>query len=119
MEPTSQARYANMAVTSHLIASKTLSPSTSGTFVPHNGLPLGPELASLGALFGPKPPELGGDWLLEPTSQARYANIAVTSHLIASQSLFSLSGLMVLFSCLSAKGLGGDREALTMSYKMI
>ena len=71
-------------------------------------------MASLGALFGPKPPELGRDWLLEPTSQARYANIAVTSYLIASQSLFSLSGLMVLFSCLSAKGLGGDREALTI-----
>ena len=71
-------------------------------------------MASLGALFGPKPPELGRDWLWEPTSQARYANIAGTSYLIASQSLFSLSGLMVLFSCLSAKGLGGDREALTI-----
>ena len=75
---------------------------------------LGLKLASLGALFGPKPAELGRDWLLEPTSQARYANIAGTSYLIASQSLFSLSGLMVLFSCLSAKGLGGDREALTI-----
>ena len=51
---------------------------------------------------------------MEPASQARYANTAVTSYLIASQSLFSLSGLMVLFSCLSAKGLGGDREALTI-----
>ena len=71
-------------------------------------------MVSLAALFGPKPPELGRDWLLGPTSQARYANIAVTSYLIASQSLFSLSGLMVLFSCLSAKGLGGDREALTI-----
>ena len=85
MEPTSQARYANIAATSHLIASKCESTPNSGTFGAQNGLPLGPKLASLGALFRPKPPELGGDWLLEPTSQARYANIAATSHLIASK----------------------------------
>ena len=106
---------AMLAYLAWLVGSKSQSQPNSGTAGPRNCLPLGPKLASLGALFGPKPPELGGDWLLEPTSQARYANIAGTSYLIASQSLFSLSGLMVLFSCLSAKGLGGDREALTIN----
>ena len=40
----------------------------------------------LGPISGLRTPDLAGDWLLEPTSQARYANIAPTCHPIASTS---------------------------------
>ena len=40
----------------------------------------------LGPILGLRTPDSAGDWLLEPTSQARYANIAPTCHPIASTS---------------------------------
>ena len=42
---------------------------------------LGPSWPVWEPFFGAKPPGLNGDWLHEPTSQERYANIAAIAHL--------------------------------------
>ena len=77
LEAPRQLVYVSSSPTWELQACKPYSEPNSATFGPQNGIPLGLKLASLGALLGPKPPKVGKDWLLEPTSQARYANIAV------------------------------------------
>ena len=80
MEPSSQGRRANIAITSQVTASKCKSPPNSGVFRPPKGCLSGPKLAVLGPMSGCKPSELGPDALLGPTGQARRANAGVTSH---------------------------------------
>merc|ERR1712023_340059 len=72
------------------IASKRQSPLESAIFVPPNGLVSGPKLANLATILGSKPSETAGDELLEPKSQARYANMMPSSAHIASKRKYPL-----------------------------